>query len=228
MTAVNIQVGGKTAPAVQLDETEAEGLSKGERTRERLLDLAYESVIAKGFAATSIEELVEVAGITKSGFFYHFRDKNDLALQMLERYFTNDEAARRELARRALELSDDPLHSYLIYLKLYAELMDAVAHELPGCIIATIAFQNRAFAPDVRRLNDEGVRAWRQASLDWLQRIAQRYAPRTDTNLETLADAGVAMAIGGFAIAKATGEASAVAAQMMAYRELVRLAFSPR
>ena len=66
----------KTGPAVQL---ESGARTKGEKTRERIMDLAYESIIEKGFAATSIEELVEAAGITKSGFFYHFRDKSELA-----------------------------------------------------------------------------------------------------------------------------------------------------
>ena len=36
-------------------------------------------MLAKGFAATSIEELIAAAGITKSGFFYHFKDKGELA-----------------------------------------------------------------------------------------------------------------------------------------------------
>jgi AcrR family transcriptional regulator len=47
-------------------------LSKGEQTRERLLDLAEERVLHKGFASTSIDELIAAAGITKSGFFYHY------------------------------------------------------------------------------------------------------------------------------------------------------------
>ena len=51
----------KTGPAVQF---ESSARTKGERTRERLMDLAYESIVEKGFAATSIEELVEAAGIT--------------------------------------------------------------------------------------------------------------------------------------------------------------------
>ena len=61
-------------------------LSKGEATRERLLDLAEEAVLQKGFGATTIEELIVQAGITKSGFFYHFRDKGDLAQALLRRY----------------------------------------------------------------------------------------------------------------------------------------------
>jgi AcrR family transcriptional regulator len=44
-------------------------------TRERLLELAEQQVLQKGFAATSIEELIAGVGITKSGFFYHFKDK---------------------------------------------------------------------------------------------------------------------------------------------------------
>src|SRR6478752_10435879 len=97
----------KTAPSVQ---------SKGARTRERILDLAYLSVIQKGFSATSIEELVAEAGITKSGFFYHFKDKNDLARQVLERYQAENDVFQRDLIARARDLSADPLHSFLIFL----------------------------------------------------------------------------------------------------------------
>jgi AcrR family transcriptional regulator len=52
---------------------------KGSDTREHILDVAEAAVLEKGFAATSIEELIAAVGITKSGFFYHFKDKNELA-----------------------------------------------------------------------------------------------------------------------------------------------------
>jgi AcrR family transcriptional regulator len=59
---------------------------KGEDTRGRILDAAEASVLEKGFAATSIEELIAAVGITKSGFFYHFKDKGELAKALLTRY----------------------------------------------------------------------------------------------------------------------------------------------
>jgi len=105
----------KTGPAVQL---ESAAKTKGERTRERIMDVAYESIVEKGFAATSVEELVEAVGITKSGFFYHFKDKNDLARQLFERFLAEDEGIVETLANRARELSDDPLQSLLIFLNL--------------------------------------------------------------------------------------------------------------
>src|SRR6187200_2242999 len=110
----------KTGPAVQLDSN---AQTKGERTREKILDIAYECIVQKGFAATSIEELVEAAGITKSGFFYHFRDKNDLARQLFDRFLGEDEGIMVTLENRARELSDDPLQSFLIFLNVYAQMM---------------------------------------------------------------------------------------------------------
>src|SRR4029077_8917846 len=41
---------------------------KGSDTRERILDVSEAAVLEKGFAATSIEEVIAAVGITKSGF----------------------------------------------------------------------------------------------------------------------------------------------------------------
>ena len=38
------------------------------------MDIAQDAVLAKGFDATSIDEIVAAADITKGGFFYHFKD----------------------------------------------------------------------------------------------------------------------------------------------------------
>ena len=51
--------------------------SQGLRDAERILDRAEVAVLDKGFAATSIDELIAAVGITKSGFFYHFKDKGE-------------------------------------------------------------------------------------------------------------------------------------------------------
>ena len=91
-------------------------MGKGAETRERILEIAEASVLAKGFGATSIEEIIAEAGITKSGFFYHFRDKNELAREMLRRYVeANDRLfddifgrGRAALRRPAAGLPDQP------------------------------------------------------------------------------------------------------------------------
>ena len=210
----------KTAPPVQ-----SAGLSKGERTRERLLDLTYESVIRKGFASTSIEELVEAAGITKSGFFYHFRDKTDLARQLVESYTGRNAQFLDEMAARARELSDDPLHSFLIFLKLYGEAMEEMTVGHPGCMVATVTFQDQAWDRSIRRLIIDNVMSWRTRFLGWLEEIAVIYPPKGRASLEDLADAILAFTYGGMTIARALNDNSAIGRQAMMFRETVRMHF---
>src|SRR5918997_641684 len=87
---------------------------KGEATRERILEIAEAAVLAKGFGATSIEEVIAEAGLTKSGFFYHFKDKNALAREMLRRYVATNDRLFDEIFGRGQQLSDDPLQAFLI------------------------------------------------------------------------------------------------------------------
>ncbi len=87
-------------------------------TRDRILDVAETAVLEKGFAGTSIEELIAAVGITKSGFFYHFKDKGELAKALLVRYIEREDALFDDLFRRADELNEDPLHGFLVGLKM--------------------------------------------------------------------------------------------------------------
>lgn len=217
----------KTAPPVQSEALQSAQMSKGQRTRERLFDIAFESVIAKGFAATSIEELVAEAGITKSGFFYHFKDKGDLAHQMLDRYFAETSEMLDALEARARELSDDPLHAYLIYLKLYAETMTELVAAIPGCIVATITFQERAFERRIAEMNTAGIVSWCARGKTWLRDIVSAYPPKHPVNIDDLADSQLSLTIGAIALSKALRDPQAVGRHVLQYRDYIRLLFLP-
>ncbi len=195
--------------------------------RERLLELAEQLVLQKGFASTSIEELIAGVGITKSGFFYHFKDKNDLARELMQRYL--DENARQldDIFNRAAELHDDPLASFLIGLKLFAELMDNVHDVHPGCIAAAVVYQDQLFDAEVRALSAEGFLAWRKRFRTHLDRIAERYPPKLAVDLDSLADALSALVDGGIILSKALHERTALPAQIMHYRNYIKLLFEP-
>lgn len=196
-------------------------------TRDRILDLAESAVLAKGFDATSIDETVAAAEITKGGFFYHFPDKTALARALIERYIAREEALFDDLFTRAAELSDDPLHSFLIGLKLMAELLDDLPGGHPGCLIATAAYQDRLFDDGVRALNRQATLAWRARFLTHLQAIAARYPPRQTVDLQALADMVSGVVEGGIILARILREPQALAAQVLAFRGLVQALFAP-
>src|SRR5262249_5997132 len=88
-------------------------------TRERLLEAAEAAVLAKGFASTSIEELIAAVGITKSGFFYHFKDKAELARGLMLRYLDHDRAVMDDIFTRGDATDPDPLNGFLAGLTLF-------------------------------------------------------------------------------------------------------------
>lgn len=212
----------KTGPAVQL---ESGAQTKGERTRERIMDIAYESIVQKGFAATSIEELVEAAGITKSGFFYHFKDKNDLARQLFDRFLTEDESILDTLDARARELSDDPLQSFLIFLNLYAQMMDDMPTLHPGCMVASITYQERMFDAEVWRMNVDYLERTRRRFGGRLREIGDIYPPRSEVDYDALADGLTVVVEGAIVLAKALNDPGMMGRQTRLYRSHVRLIF---
>jgi TetR/AcrR family transcriptional regulator, transcriptional repressor for nem operon len=47
-------------------------------TREKILESARRLFNRKGFSEVSIDEVMENAGLTRGGFYRHFRDKDEL------------------------------------------------------------------------------------------------------------------------------------------------------
>jgi AcrR family transcriptional regulator len=200
-------------------------LSKGEQTRERILDIAQDAVPHKGFAGTSIDEIICEASITKSGFFYHFRDKNDLAKALLQRYLDTEWRIFDQLFKRAEELSDDPLHGFLIFLKLFADVMGDLPNGHPGCLAASYVYQDFLFSRDVRDMTTEGHRIWRKRFRERLDRIAERYPPRIEVDFDDMADMLSAVADGGIILSKSLHDPQVLPRQIMLYRAFVKLVF---
>jgi AcrR family transcriptional regulator len=198
---------------------------KGSDTRERILDAAEAAVLEKGFAGTSIDELIAAVGITKSGFFYHFKDKSGLAKALLVRYIERESELFDELFRRADELNEDPLHGFLVGLKMLSEMMADLPNGHPGCLVASYCYQDRLFDKDVRDLNRAALLGWRDRFRTRLALIAERYPPRIEVSLDDLADMLSAIADGGIILAKVVHDKNALPRQVMLYREFVRAVF---
>ena len=194
-------------------------------TRERILDVAEAAVLEKGFAATSIEEVIVAVGITKSGFFYHFPDKGALAKALLQRYIDREDVLFADLFARADELNEDPLHGFLVGLKMMSEVLSDLPNGHPGCLVASVCYQEQLFNAEVRELNRMAVLRWRMLFLERLQRISERYPARIDVDLEAMADMFAALADGGIILSKVLRDKALLPRQVMLYRDFVRAVF---
>lgn len=195
-------------------------------TRRQILDAAESAVLAKGFSGTSIDELIAAVGISKSGFFYHFRDKTELAKALLERYVEADNRIFSEVFERADELSEDPLHSFLIGLKMLAKIFEDLPGGHPGCMVASICYHEQLFDREVRHINAQAVLGWRARFRERLDRIAKVYPPLIDTDLDDVADMLSVIADGAIILSKVTAEKAVLPRQLLLYRDFVRLLFT--
>lgn len=60
-------------------------MSKGDRTRSRILDSASELFSRTGFYAVSLRDIAAHAGLTHAGLLHHFPGKEDLLIRVLGR-----------------------------------------------------------------------------------------------------------------------------------------------
>ena len=55
-------------------------------SREKVLEAAQEIFFKQGYQASSIDQILGAARVSPSNFYYHFKGKEELALEAIERY----------------------------------------------------------------------------------------------------------------------------------------------
>lgn len=199
--------------------------TRSNSSRERILSTAEAIILQRGFAGTTIDEILEKACITKGGFFYHFAGKKELARALVDRYIENDSAMFAELSERANQLSEDPLQRTLIFLNLLAETVAGMTEIHPGCLVASFTYETQQFDDEIRRRIGEGMLEWRDMFAERITQIMEKYSPRVAIDVDVLADMFSSTLEGGIILAKALNSNQALIDQVQAYRMHLRLLF---
>lgn len=114
--------------------------------REKLLAASLSVIRAKGYSATSVDELCAAAGVTKGAFFHHFKSKDDLAVAVAQ-HWTEATGALFEAA--PYHAHPDPLDRVLAYVDFRKALIRGEIPEFT-CLVGTIVQEAYATRPDVR------------------------------------------------------------------------------
>jgi len=60
-----------------------ESLTKGERTRQAIIESAYTLFLEQGYAATSMRQIAEAAGLALGGIYHHFTSKEAIFSELI-------------------------------------------------------------------------------------------------------------------------------------------------
>lgn len=196
-----------------------------ELTRERILRTAQGLVLEKGYAGTSLADIVGALGVTKGAFFHHFASKDELATALIERYAERDHFVFEDLARRADALTDDPVQAALLFVSLFEELVAQRERPVRGCLFAAYVYQQGQFEPQVRNF----VHA---TFADWVGLFEAKFAaaiaarpPVAPVTARELAEMMVALIEGAVILGRVFDDPKAMARQARLFRQYLKLLF---
>jgi AcrR family transcriptional regulator len=129
--------------------------TKGERTREAILETAAALATQEGLAPLSIGRLAEASGMSKSGLFAHFGSKEELQLA------TVDHAAAMFVAEVIAPAREAPRGLPRVWA-LCDHMIDYAERQVfpGGCFFAATSFEFNNRPGTVRDRIEENIRSW--------------------------------------------------------------------
>ncbi len=188
---------------------EAMGYSKQhtEATRERILDSAGALFRSAGYEAAKIDDIMSGAGLTRGGFYAHFKSKADL----FAAYVGRELDFGVQLERAARTTPDDPLAGASAALDFYLSPGNR-KRVARGCTVV-------ANAADVARSSVRTRRAFTRAFAN--MRDAFRSVAGRATDPEAAALASIATCVGGVVLARALADEEMIEELLEACRSSV-------
>ncbi|WP_346432651.1 TetR/AcrR family transcriptional regulator [Pseudohoeflea coraliihabitans] len=194
---------------------------KNQQARARLLEAARDIIRARGFAATSVDELCRAAGVTKGAFFHHFASKEALGVAAAE-YWSETTSAL--FAAAPYHAHADPLDRFLAYLEFRRELLAGAVSQYT-CLVGTMVQETHESAPAIR---DACARSIHEHALTLVDDIKAAMAARRvhGFSAESLALHTQAVLQGAFILAKAQQSRDLAAESVDHLIRYVRLLFN--
>ena len=199
----------------------------GSITRDKIIDTAMGLALKQGHVATSVDEVINAAGITKGTFFYHFKSKKALALALIEKFSAIEMRILDENMEKANKLSKDPLQQLLIFVGLIQELHAQLQEGHFGCLFASYSYENQLVDEDLLGLAVETLTKWKDQLSIKIQEIIKRYPPNISIDPDEVADMFLVTLEGAYVMTRVMHKPEIVQIQLEQYKTYLESLFRP-
>jgi AcrR family transcriptional regulator len=175
------------------------GKRNPDRTREVLLQAAFEEIHRAGFQAASIDAILARTGVTKGALYYHFPTKTQLG------YAVVDEVIRRRILQRwghELREGEDPIAHLVEKLRFEAKHCWPLAALQIGCPVNNLANEMSPIDEGFRQRIEHVFQDWQAIIARMIQQGQESGHVRADVKPEQVATFFVAAVEGTISMAK--------------------------
>jgi TetR/AcrR family transcriptional regulator, transcriptional repressor for nem operon len=168
-------------------------------SKTRILDASLHVLRTKGYSATRVEDICEAAGLTKGGFFHHFKSKEELAIAAAEHFSAMAESIFSNAPYRRFT---DPLDRLLGYVDFRKAILQG---ELPDytCLLGTMVQETYETHPLIRKVCDRCISAHAATLAGDIEAAVRKYGLTPKWTVESLAYYMQSVIQGAFILAKA-------------------------
>lgn len=175
--------------------------AKKESVRTRLLEAALTSIRRKGYSATTVDELCAIAGVTKGGFFHHFKSKEALGVAAAEYWSAMTGGL---FAGAPYHEPEDPLDRVKAYIDFRSALIDGPIEGFT-CLVGTMVQEAYGSSDAIRAACDASISDHAATLEADIEAAIRKYGRIDGVSASSLALHTQAVLQGGFILAKAKG-----------------------
>lgn len=189
------------------------------------MDAAQQLILEYGFSATTVDKVLDAAGVSKGAFFHYFSSKQDLGRTLLERYAAADQRLLEVFMAKAETATDDPAGQVLAFVREFEDAAGELFAQ-PGCLFVSFIYERIPESRPNRDVIAGNVQMWRDRLMPKLEAAVRAHPPPEPVDLPSLADQVFTIFEGAFILARATGEPDRVRAQLVHLRRYLELLFA--
>ncbi len=143
------------AVGFRTDVLRGEEMTKGESTRQRIIEQAAPLFNQRGFEGCSMKDVLEATGLEKGGVYRHFASKEELAAEVFRYSWTRAANLRRE----GLDEVDGAVEKLRYLVRRFADTTGPIAG---GCPLMNTAIEADDGNTLLRGLVHAGIKDWKK------------------------------------------------------------------
>ena len=184
-------------------------ISKADRTKQFIIEKVAPIFNVKGYASTSLNDMIVATGLTKGSIYGNFENKDEVALAVFDYNFQSVVA----YIRHRMEYKNSIIDKLLVYPETYRNYL-----QLPflqgGCPVMNTAIEADDTHPALKAKAANALIFWRNSMQRQLKEGIASGEINPDTNCDEVCTVIISLIQGGVMQTKVTGNVAALKSGM--------------